>query len=187
MKVYTRTGDKGLTGIFGGMSAKKDDIRIECNGILDEANSFIGLLRSKLEPDHAWQKGLFKVQMDLMDIMSHVATHSTLRSKNTVNRPEDGEKFCEEWIDAMLAEMPEPHDWFILPGGTEISALCHVVRTVLRTAERRAFTLNQQDPMEPFILRYINRLSDLFFVMARYQLFEARLSEEKVRPFKMKR
>ncbi len=184
MRIYTRTGDKGLTKIFGGMACKKDDIRIECNGKLDEANSFIGLLRSKLDENHQWQKGLFKIQTDIMDIMSHIATHSSKRSDNDVNRPVDGEKFCEQWIDDMLNEMPQPHDWFILPGGNEVSALCHVVRTTMRTAERRLFTLNQEDPVEEFVLKYINRLSDLFFVLARYELFKADLTEEKLRPFK---
>jgi ATP:cob(I)alamin adenosyltransferase len=84
----------------------------------------------------------------------------------------------------MMNEMPEPHDYFILPGGNEVSALCHVVRTTLRTAERRLVTLHNEDPIEEFILKYINRLSDLFFVMARFELFKAQLSEEKLRPFK---
>lgn len=185
MRIYTRTGDKGLTNVFGGMAVKKYDIRVEANGKLDEANSFIGLLRSKLGIDHPWQEGLFKIQTDLMDMMSHIATHSSIRDKNTVNKPEDGEKFCEQWIDGMLNEMPEPHDWFILPGGTEVSALCHVARTTLRTAERRLFELNDEDPVEEFIVKYVNRLSDLFFVMSRYELFKADLPEEKLRPFRM--
>ncbi|MEA3317239.1 MAG: cob(I)yrinic acid a,c-diamide adenosyltransferase [Bacteroidota bacterium] len=184
MKIYTRTGDKGITKIFGNMSCKKDDIRIECNGKLDEANSFIGLLRSNLGKNHEWQNGLFKIQTDIMDIMSHIATHSSKRKLNKVAQPKDGEKFCEHWIDEMLNEMPEPHDWFILPGGNEVSALCHVVRTTLRTAERRLFTLNNEDPVEVFILKYINRLSDLFFVLSRYELFKAQLSEEKLRSFR---
>jgi ATP:cob(I)alamin adenosyltransferase len=187
MRIYTRTGDKGLTSIFGGMACKKDDIRIESNGKLDEANSFIGLLRSKLNENHPWQKGLFKIQTDVMDMMSHIATHSIKRSENNVDRPIDGERFCEQWIDDMLNEMPQPHDWFILPGGNEVSALCHVIRTTMRTAERRLFTLHQEDPVEEFILKYINRLSDLFFVFARYELFKSDLSEEKLRPFQRAR
>ncbi len=184
MRVYTRTGDKGFTQIFGGMTCKKPDIRIECNGKLDEANSFIGLLRSKLGENHNWQKGLFKIQTDLMDMMSHIATHSSQREKNEVARPVDGEQFCEHWINDMLNEMPEPHDWFILPGGNEVSALCHVVRTTVRTAERRLFSLHDEDPVEEFILKYINRLSDLFFTLARYELYKAQLTEEKLRPYR---
>lgn len=187
MRIYTRTGDKGRTKIFGGMACEKDDIRIECNGKLDEANSFIGLLRSKLDENHPWQTGLFKIQTDVMDMMSHIATHSTKRSENDVTRPVDGEQFCEQWIDDMLNEMPQPHNWFILPGGNEVSALCHVIRTTMRTAERRLFTLHREDPVEGFILKYVNRLSDLFFVFARYELFTSDLSEEKLRPFKRER
>ena len=184
MRIYTRTGDKGQTKIFGGISCNKDDIRIECNGKLDEANSFIGLLRSKLDESHELQEGLFKIQTDIMDMMSHIATHSSKKNENKVTRPVDGEKFCENWIDKILVEMPDSDDWFILPGGNEISALCHVVRTTLRNAERKLVTLNNEDPVEDFILKYINRMSDLFFALARYELFKAQLPEEKLRPFR---
>jgi len=185
MRIYTRKGDKGMTSVFGGMPYPKDDIRIECNGKLDEASSFIGFLRSKLSEGHNWQGNLCKIQTDLMDIMSHVATHSNFREVNSVNRPENGAEFCEKWIDKMLAEIPEPHDWFILPGGNEISSLCHVIRTIMRTAERRLITLNKEDKVEEFILKYINRLSDLFFILARYELYLSEFDEEKLRPFKM--
>ncbi len=184
MRVYTRTGDKGNTRIFGGKVRRKDNIRIEANGILDEANAFIGLLRSKLDENHPWQKGLFKIQTDIMDMMSHIATTSDIRSTNTVSHPRDGADYCEAWIDQMLEEMPKPHDWFILPGGNEVSALCHVVRTQIRTAERRLFTLDKEDPVEDYILKYVNRLSDLFFVLSRYELYQSGLTEEKLRPFR---
>ena len=185
MKIYTRTGDKGKTSIVGGQICSKDDIRIECNGKLDEANSFIGLLRAQLPEDHKWQVQLQKIQTDLMDIMSHIATPSSLRDQNKINRPVDGPAWCEKWIDEMLAEIPEPHDYFILPGGTVVSAQCHVIRTVLRTAERRMVTLNRKDPVEEFILKYVNRLSDLFFILARYELYVEGFDEERLRPFKI--
>ncbi len=184
MKIYTRTGDKGLTKIFGNKVCKKDDIRIECNGKLDEANSFIGLLSTKLEEEDEWQEGLLRIQTDIMNMMSLIATHSSVRGKNKVDRPVEGPEFCEQWIDKMLNEMPEPHNWFILPRGNEISALCHVVRTTVRTVERRLWTLNGEDPVEEFILKYVNRLSDLFFVLARYALYKAQIPEEKFRPFR---
>jgi cob(I)alamin adenosyltransferase len=183
MKIYTKTGDRGTTGIYGGMRVDKDDIRIEANGKLDEVNCTIGLLRVKLPENHAWQEGLYKFQVDLMDMMSHVATHSELREKNPINRPTDGDKYCEKWIDSMMNEMDGPHDYFILPGGNEVSALCHVIRTQMRTAERRLISLNKVDPVDPYILRYINRLSDLFFAMARFELHSSGLEEEKLRPF----
>lgn len=185
MRVYTKTGDKGKTQIFGGIDCDKDHIRIEANGQLDEASAFIGQLRAKLPDSHAWQDLLKTIQIDLMDTMSHVATHSSHRDKNTVRRPETAEKYCEEWIDKMLDEMPKPHDWFILPGGNEVSALCHVVRTQMRRAERSLVTLNREDPLEGFIIRFVNRLSDLFFVMSRYELYQSNLDEEKLRKFRL--
>jgi ATP:cob(I)alamin adenosyltransferase len=186
MRIYTRTGDRGKTGIFGGMRVDKDDIRIECNGKLDEVNCTIGLLRVKLPEEHPWQNRLHKFQVDMMDMMSHVATHSELRDKNPINRSIEGDKYCEEWIDEMLNEMDGPHDYFILPGGNEIAALCHIVRAQMRTSERRLITLNKIDPVDTYILKYINRLSDLFFVMARFELYKSGLNEEKLRPFIMK-
>jgi cob(I)alamin adenosyltransferase len=183
MRIYTRTGDRGKTGIYGGMRVDKDDIRVECNGKLDEVNATIGLLRVKLPADHSWQTGLYKFQVDLMDMMSHVATHSSLREKNPINRPTEGDKYCEEWIDTMLNEMDGPHDYFILPGGNEISALCHIIRTQMRTAERRLITLHKTDPVDEYILKYINRLSDLFFVLSRYELYKSGFEEEKLRRF----
>ena len=98
MRIYTRTGDKGMTGIFGRELRSKDDVRIECNGKLDEANSFIGLLYSKLKPDHVWQEKLRKVQTDIMDMMSHMPTHSVRREDNKVKKPVDGAGGCEKWI-----------------------------------------------------------------------------------------
>lgn len=187
MNIYTRAGDKGTTRIVGGKVRRKDDIRIETNGMLDEANAFIGMLRSKLPQEHYWQKGLFKIQTDIMDMMSHIATPSEVRDRNDINKPIDGAVFCEQWIDQMLEEIPKPHNWFLLPGGTKIAALCHVIRTKIRTAERRLVTLNEEDSVEQFIPEYINRLSDLFFVMSRYELYKANLSEEKLRPFRKKR
>lgn len=185
MRIYTRTGDKGKTGIVGGRLVDKDDVRIEANGILDEANSFIGVLRTKISETHSWQEILYKVQVDIMNMMSHIATHSSLRAKNPVDHPDDGAKYCEVLIDQMLEEMDGPHDFFILPGGTEVSALCHVVRAKLRSTERRLVALHKEDPVETYIMKYINRLSDLFFCMSRYDLFKEGLSEDKLRPFKL--
>lgn len=185
MKIYTRTGDKGKTGIVGGMLVDKDDVRIETNGILDEANSFIGVLRTKIPEKHVWQEILYKIQVDIMNMMSHIATHSSVREKNSVDKPEDGAAYCEKLIDQMQDEMDGPHDFFILPGGTEVSALCHVVRTKLRTTERRLVSLHKKDPVESYVMKYVNRLSDLFFCMSRYDLFKEGLSEDKLRPFKL--
>ncbi|WP_438425726.1 cob(I)yrinic acid a,c-diamide adenosyltransferase [Aquimarina macrocephali] len=189
MKIYTRKGDTGKTGVFGGKREFKDSARIECNGALDEANSTIGLLRAKLSNDHEWQPNLHKIQKDLMDMMSHLARPSDSKKENPNPRPKDGADFCEQWMDEMEANISSPSDYFLLPGGNEISALCHVCRTQIRRGERRLVTLMHEDPepVEEYVVAYINRLSDLFFTMARAEMDKAGVAEEKWQLFLYKR
>ncbi|OUJ70244.1 cob(I)yrinic acid a,c-diamide adenosyltransferase [Hymenobacter crusticola] len=187
MKIYTKKGDTGTTGLFGGQRVSKDDVRVECFGTLDEANSTLGLLRVKLGETHAWQPNLQRIQKDLMDMMSHLARPSTAKKINPNPMPEDGAQFCEEWIDALESQMTSPSDYFLLPGGNEISALCHVVRTQMRRGERRLVTLMAEDEVHPAIPAYINRLSDLFFTLARAEMDKAGVAEEKWQLFLYKR
>ncbi|WP_103071778.1 cob(I)yrinic acid a,c-diamide adenosyltransferase [Aquimarina sediminis] len=189
MKIYTRKGDTGKTGVFGGKREYKDSPRIECNGALDEANSTIGLLRAKLGNDHEWQPNLHKIQKDLMDMMSHLARPSDSKKENPNPRPVDGADFCEQWMDDMEAKISSPSDYFLLPGGNEISALCHVCRTQIRRGERRLVTLMHEDPesVEEYVIAYVNRLSDLFFTMARAEMDKAGVAEEKWQLFLYKR
>jgi cob(I)alamin adenosyltransferase len=187
MKIYTKKGDKGTTGLFGGKRVDKDDVRVECYGTLDEVNSTIGLLRAKLGPEHEWQSNLHKIQKDMMDMMSHLARPSDTKKINTNPMPEDGAQFCEEWIDQLETQMTSPSDYFLLPGGNEISALCHVVRTQIRRGERRLVTLMKEDEVHEAIPAYINRLSDLFFTMARTEMDKAGVAEEKWQLFLYKR
>lgn len=189
MKIYTRKGDKGTTGVFGGKREDKDSARIECNGALDEANSTIGLLRAKLSPEHAWQPNLHRIQKDLMDMMSHLARPSDSNKENPNPKPMDGAGFCEQWMDKLEANISSPSDYFLLPGGNEISALCHVCRTQIRRGERRLVTLMKEDPacVEEYIIAYINRLSDLFFTLARAEMDKAGVAEEKWQLFLYKR
>ncbi|PKV53155.1 ATP:cob(I)alamin adenosyltransferase [Aquimarina sp. MAR_2010_214] len=189
MKIYTRKGDTGKTGVFGGKREFKDSARIECNGALDEANSTIGLLRAKLDNDHEWQPNLHKIQKDLMDMMSHLARPSDSKKENPNPKPKDGADFCEQWMDDMEANISSPSDYFLLPGGNEISALCHVCRTQIRRGERRLVTLMHEDPesVEEYVVAYINRLSDLFFTMARAEMDKAGVAEEKWQLFLYKR
>lgn len=187
MRVYTRGGDKGNTSLFGGIRVRKDNIRVDCYGTFDEVNSFIGLLRSKLDTKHKWQEGLYKIQGDLMDIMSHLATPPEAKKPNPRNKPEDLPQYCEKWIDAMHAEMETPSEFFLLPGGTEISALCHVVRSQIRKAERKLISLTEITEVDGYILQSANRLSDLFFVLARYEIYNSDLDEEKWKAFRAKK
>ncbi|WP_439555461.1 cob(I)yrinic acid a,c-diamide adenosyltransferase [Dyadobacter sp.] len=187
MKIYTKKGDKGTTGLFGGSRVFKDDVRVECMGALDEANSTIGLLRVKLGETHEWQPNLQKIQKDLMDMMSHLARPSDAKKENKNPMPVDGAAFCEEWIDALEAAMTSPSDYFLLPGGNEVSALCHVARTQIRRGERRLVSLIKTDEVHEAIPAYINRLSDLFFTLARAEMDKAGVAEEKWQLFLYKR
>ena len=187
MKIYTKKGDKGTTGLFGGSRVSKDDVRIECISTLDEANSTIGLLRVKLGTGHEWQANLHKIQKDLMDMMSHLARPSDAKKENKNPMPVDGAAFCEEWIDALEAAMTSPSDYFLLPGGNEVSALCHVARTQMRRGERRLVSLIKTDEVNEAIPAYVNRLSDLFFTLARAEMDKAGVAEEKWQLFLYKR
>ena len=187
MKIYTKKGDTGTTGLFGGSRVAKDDVRVECIGTLDEVNSSIGLLRVRLGTEHAWQPKLHKIQKDMMDMMSHLARPSDAKKVNSNPMPEDGAAFCEAWIDELEAAMASPSEYFLLPGGNEISALCHLVRTQMRRGERRLTTLMRADTVHPAIPAYINRLSDLFFTLARAEMDKAGVAEEKWKLFLYKR
>ena len=186
MKIYTRGGDKGKTGIHGGERVDKDDIRIEANGCIDELNSMIGVIRAFLPREHDWQQILFKIQSELMVVMSHVATPSAIRDKNPNLLPSDLDKYCEECIDNMTENMGQSLS-FILPGGNLVSSHLQLARTIARRSERRLWTLNKQDEVPESILKFINRLSDLFFTMARFEMFRDGTDEERWKDFLYKR
>ena len=186
MRIYTRGGDKGRTGIHGGERVDKDDIRIEANGTLDEVNAEIGVVRALLPAGHEWHDLLGKIQREMMVVMSHVATPSAIRDKNPNALSEDLVAFCEQQIDDLSAKM-EDNGYFILPGGSLVSAHLQLARTIVRRAERRLWTLNRKDPVSPEILQFVNRLSDLFFIMARYEMFRQGNVEERWQSFLYKR
>lgn len=186
MKIYTRTGDKGTTGIFGGERVPKDDIRIEANGTLDELNAEIGIVRSMLATEHEWQSVLGKIQRELMVVMSNVATPSAIRAQNPNQLSADLVAFCEHQID-VLTDQLEDNEYFILPGGTLVSAHLQKARTIARRAERRLWTLHRHDELPNEILSFVNRLSDLLFMMARYEMFQQGNAEERWQSFLYKR
>lgn len=185
-KIYTRTGDEGMTGIHGGTRVPKDDIRIEANGCLDELNTLLGIVRSMLSETDEWQTKLCYIQRSLMVVMSHVATPSAIREQNPNELPQDLDKFCEEWMDEMMSQL-EDNGYFILPGGTPLAAQLQYARAVARRAERRLWTLNRTDAVSGAILRFVNRLSDLLFVLARFELQRQQWPEEKWMAFSYKR
>lgn len=187
MRIYTRGGDKGKTGIHGGQRVDKDDIRIEANGCMDELNSMIGVVRAFLSEEHNWQELLFKIQTEIMAIMSHVATPAAIRGKNPNKLDLTIVSFIESCIDELVQQMGDKNNCFILPGGNTVSAHLHMARTIARRAERRLWSLHREDELPNVILQFVNRLSDLFFVMARAELFQQNYMEERWQYFSRKR
>jgi len=187
MKIYTRSGDKGKTGIHGGQRVDKDDIRIEATGCIDELYSMMRVVRSFLLPEHEWQDLLFRIQTEIMVVMSHVATPSEIRDKNPNKLDPDIVSFIENQMDGLTQKMEDGNSYFILPGGNLISSHLHMARTIARRSERRLWTLNRQDELPESILIFINRLSDLFFVMARYEMLSTGKVEEKWQHFLYKK
>ncbi len=184
-----------MTGIHGGERVPKDDIRIEANGCIDELNSVIGIIRSLLQPDDERQELLYKIQFELMVVMSHVATPSALYKADTGSRGNGNPnilnaasltKLCEQEIDAVNIAYPD-NGYFLLPGGTVLAAQLQFARTVARRAERRLWALHRQDPVNEDIMCLMNRLSDLFFVMARAELHRLNWPEERWQAFAYKR
>ena len=179
-RVYTRTGDEGQTGLFGGPRVAKDDPRLEAYGTVDELNSAIGIASATLGHEDlvGW---LQIVQSDLFDIGGELATpdvEERVRKGQVVGprvNDEDVTKL-EGWIDAMDTEI-EPLTRFILPGGTPASAHLHLARTICRRAERRVLTLTREAPVAPTVIRYLNRLSDCLFTMARVANARAGVAE----------
>lgn len=181
-RIYTRTGDKGTTDIGGGMRVEKDDVRIEANGCIDELNSVIGIVRTLMNEDDEHQNILFNIQNTLMSMMSIIATPSDKRHNNPNVFDDEITRMCEVQMDEMMDKM-EDNGWFVLPGGTPVAAQLQYARALARRAERRLWTLNREDEVPADVLQFMNRLSDLFFVMARYELHKSNLPEERWRKF----
>lgn len=167
-KVYTLTGDKGTTSLVGGKRVNKDDIRVEAYGTIDELNANLGLLAHNSKLDIMGMPEMVRlIQNKLFNLGAYLATENDNADKPVFGLTEADVKVLEEKIDKMDAELP-PMQGFILPGGSRLSALCDVCRTITRRAERRVVTLSQQAPVNPIVLQYLNRLSDFFFVFARF-------------------
>jgi cob(I)alamin adenosyltransferase len=158
-KIYTRTGDKGTTGLGDGSRVDKDHLRIEAIGSVDELNSTIGLLLTEVLPEDIRQD-LTHIQHRLFDLGGELSMpgHSLIRDEQV--------RLLENRLDALNAPLPPLED-FILPGGSPAAALCHLARALCRRAERSLVRLSRQEPVSESALKYLNRLSDLLFVMAR--------------------
>jgi cob(I)alamin adenosyltransferase len=172
MKIYTRTGDRGETGLFGGQRVQKDHVRVDAYGEVDELNSVIGLAIARLEADGEAEiaRELREIQADLFTIGAQLATPGPEdggRPNPHIPELRDGRAAeMERWIDRAETEL-SPLKTFILPGGSEAGAILHLARTVCRRAERRVVALAHEAHIDEALIIYLNRLSDLLFTLAR--------------------
>lgn len=175
--VYTRTGDKGMTGLFGGSRVQKESPRVVAYGAVDELNSAIGVAMSFMR-NRSLRRQLEGVQNELFNIGSELASETTKRARGGRMFTNEKEKIAalERLIDEYDARLPSLKT-FILPSGSQAGALLHLCRTVCRRAERETVRLSRKEKVNPHVLTYLNRLSDLLFVLARYVNKTARKPE----------
>lgn len=172
MKIYTKTGDKGETSLYGGTRVSKAAARVESYGTLDELNAFIGLAKAEISDEKVLSQ-LQKIQFDLFTVGSEAATPTDKmflangKSRLDLLISEEEIIELEHWMDDFDAEL-EPLKFFILPSGGKAAATIHVCRTVCRRAERSMVFLRETEEVRPELIKYLNRLSDYLFVLARY-------------------
>ena len=172
MKIYTKTGDKGETSLYGGTRVSKAAARVESYGTLDELNAFIGLAKAEISDEKVLSQ-LQKIQFDLFTVGSEAATPTDkmllANGKNRLDLMISEKEITELelWMDDFDAEL-EPLKFFILPSGGKAAATVHVCRTVCRRAERAMVFLNETEEVRPELIKYLNRLSDYLFILARY-------------------
>ena len=189
MKIYTKTGDQGTTALFGGTRVPKDHIRIDSYGTVDELNSHIGLIRDQAIDSH-YQAILIEIQDRLFTVGAILATppekevkkNGELRLQN-LGIVESDIELLEHEIDTMENSLP-PMTHFVLPGGHTTVSYCHIARCVCRRAERLAVHLSHNEPVAEITIKYLNRLSDYLFVLARKLTFDLNAEEVKWIPRK---
>lgn len=180
MKVYTKTGDEGKTGLIGGTRVLKSSLRIESYGTVDELNSYIGLIRDqKISEEQIRQ--LIEVQDRLFTIGSSLAADPEKSKMKIPDLLETDVEALEKWIDEMDATL-EPMTSFVLPGGHTTVSFCHIARCVCRRAERVVIDLKQSDFVAPLVPIYLNRLSDYLFVLGRKLSSDLNVIEQPWKP-----
>ena len=166
MKVYTKTGDKGDTSLFGGTRVSKGNLRIHSYGTVDELNSYIGLLRD-LCTEFSSNKELIRIQDRLFTLGAILATESASAKKKLPLISPSDITYLENAIDEMESTL-EPIKTFVLPGGHPTVSYCHIARCVCRRAERLTVELAEEHEIDSLVIQYLNRLSDYLFVLARF-------------------
>jgi cob(I)alamin adenosyltransferase len=176
MPIYTKTGDKGETGLFGGGRVGKDHVRIGAYGVVDELNAFVGVARSQLRDVDILDE-LKRVQNDLFALGADLATPMDSKAAKIMRITPEHTAKVEATIAIFEKELPQLHS-FILPGGSPAAATLHVCRTVCRRAERKVVKLSKSEPSNEECIVYLNRLSSLFFELARVVNKRAYINEE---------
>lgn len=182
MKIYTKTGDEGFTSLYTGKRVPKFHDRVETYGTVDEMNAFVGLLRDQ-QMDIPLKNFLTQIQHQLFEIGAYLATDNLKKANDILHLNEKNIQQIEKEIDAMNETLPAMTH-FVLPGGHATVSYCHVCRTICRRTERLLVSFNHHTPIDPVILRYFNRLSDYFFVLARFLTSELEIDEIKWIPKK---
>ena len=180
MKIYTKTGDKGDTSLFGGQRVPKDALRIEAYGTVDELNSVLGICRAE-NNDAEINSVLAQVQEQLFELGADLATPRSVAAKNVRRIGQKDAHHLEKIIDSLEVHL-KPLKHFILPGGTPVAARIHFARTVCRRAERHVVRLSRNEDISEDIIIYLNRLSDLLFVLARHANHLASVPETTWKP-----
>jgi cob(I)alamin adenosyltransferase len=180
MKIYTKTGDQGVTSLFGGQRVSKSHQRIDAYGTVDELNSYVGLLRDQ-EVNQKRAAVLLEIQDRLFTIGALLATVPGNEKVKVPPMLAEDISFLEQEIDRMEAELP-PLKVFVLPGGHSSVSFGHVARTVCRRAERLVITIDLQEKVDPCIIPYLNRLSDFLFVLCRKMAQELGAEETPWKP-----
>jgi cob(I)alamin adenosyltransferase len=175
MKIYTKTGDKGDTALFGGQRVPKDALRVEAYGTVDELNSVLGIVLADYNESDI-EMVLRPVQMKLFALGAELATPDPQKTSGIPRIGKEETAHMESLIDSLGANLP-PLRNFILPGGTPAAARIHFARTVCRRAERAVVRLSHKEPVSDETIAYLNRLSDLLFVLARYVNAKAGVQE----------
>jgi cob(I)alamin adenosyltransferase len=190
MKIYTRTGDKGLTGLGNGKRVNKASLRMAAMGDVDELNAVLGLCRAEND-SRFLNKILLQIQRELFSLGAELAIFNDIGGSGEPRKKASSTakwqrvnstsvKQLEKWIDEIEAKLPQLKN-FILPSGCDVAAFMHLARTVCRRAERSIIALQKKENINKEIIPYINRMSDLLFVMARYANKKEKIADEKWR------
>ncbi|WP_426349844.1 cob(I)yrinic acid a,c-diamide adenosyltransferase [Alloiococcus sp. CFN-8] len=167
MHVYTRTGDKGETGLFGGSRIAKDSLKVNCYGTIDEANSFLGLAYSTCDNKDLKEK-IRWIQTKLFMVAAELASDDQGKEMLKDKISKEDIAVLEKTIDDYLKVVGE-QNFFIIPGDSQVSAMLHIARTIIRRAERSIVELTREESLREELMGFVNRLSDAIYVMARYE------------------